>query len=355
MGMSRGEYKRTNKQDLKDDAIDFAKTAAGFGTMLISGPAGIAVGAGVAAYEAYDYVSSIDERATKSLATFLENTSVKNRSGKLSSDDAYDAAYFIRDLATDSQVRGSVGNAKDVESLIAEGVGSGVFLNTTDVEDFKQKSKDLVENYRQISHIMGKTGQEAVQIVGELVQAGMADSASQVRDIVQTAKTYGASSGFSQEEMLNIAQQGAEMVRGTGADLGEASLSAMTMVNFMRNQPGEVFNSKVIEQMGGTVQAAMLTQQMGHDYGNSQVGYLMNLAEMIGGYGSINSQEDMLKTIGGFANGADVKDILIAKEKGLQYINEKDNTLKFTELLKNEAENFRRIYNTDPLAEDEHL
>jgi len=331
MGMSRGAYKRANKQDLKEDALEYAKIAAGFGTMLLSGPAGIAANAGIMAYDAYDYVSSIDERATKSLA------------------------YFIRDLATDSQVRGSVGNAKDVESLIAEGVGSGVFLNTTDVEDFKQKSKDLVENYRQISHIMGKTGQEAVQIVGELVQAGMADSASQVRDIVQTAKTYGASSGFSQEEMLNIAQQGAEMVRGTGADLGEASLSAMTMVNFMRNQPGEVFNSKVIEQMGGTVQAAMLTQQMGHDYGNSQVGYLMNLAEMIGGYGSINSQDDMLDTLMGFANGADVKDILIAKEKGLQYINEKDNTLKFTELLKNEAENFRRIYNTDPLAEDEHL
>jgi len=223
-----------------------------------------------------------DRVAANKFGDFIQRTSYRNV-GQLNRKDSRNAAHFIRNLSENTYLRSTVGDATDMENIVTEGISSGMFIDTANVEQFKQRAKDLIENFRTIQHTMMATTEEAISIMGDISQSNMGSSVKQISTLVNTASTLGARNGYTSREMLQFAQQGAEMVRGTGISMHDAALETMYTLDTVRGGLGTSFSPELIRQLGGSTNAALNLERLGRDFGSSSTGRILSLAAL-GGY-----------------------------------------------------------------------
>ena len=237
-----------------------------------------------------------EETGTQNLAKFIETTSFRNISGTLDKTEAYDAAKSIRNLRYDTEIRATVGGAKEIEGVIAEFATSGGFLDTTNVEEFKRRAKETIENFKVVQHALKTTTQDAVQVMGELIQGNLATGSADAANLIGRAVSVGERTGFSGKEVLQVAAQGAEMVRGTGINLRQGAESAMDMLDIVRGGMRDtVFSKELIAQGGGSMQTALSMQQTAYGMAATPLGRLSIAAEMGGLSGGVGSFQDIMK------------------------------------------------------------
>ena len=298
MSVSKGAYKRLHEYEIDKKKESFLKTSAYEMMMMAPAPLLMKTGAIAATFaidKTLDYMN-YEEEAVEDFGKFINATSYKNIKG-LNKQESLETAEFVRDLANEGEVRATVGNASDVEDVVKQGVSQGVFLNTGSVSEFKQRSEELVKNYREIQHIMQTTSEEAIAGIGSLMSSGMASSIAEVKGLVGSASTYGSMSGFSSKEMLQIAEEGSEMVRGSGISMNAAAKDMMETTARIRMQMGSEgsFGGSIIEEMGGSQNAAINLQRIGNQFGGSSQGKLFQLA-LQGDYEVGDSMYDMFSS-----------------------------------------------------------
>jgi len=293
MPITREEYKSQQSENAGSQLVDKASTAIGLGGALVGFTAGagslaasIATPVGWAATAAWGVnalanVANYEGEAVDNLSNLIEQTSVRNV-GRIEGADATGAAKYVRGLSEDVNTRAKIGDATDVENLVTEGIASGAFIDTGNVQEFKKRAKDLVENFREIQHTMKVSGEEAMEMIGGMTQGGMANNIKDVKSLVSLASAIGEDTGFTTKDMLGFAQQGAEMVRGTGLDMGKAGKEAMGLIQEIRGGYGTVYDRAALDHVGGTQQASQALQQMSLNYGNSMSGRVMSAAIMNG-------------------------------------------------------------------------
>jgi hypothetical protein len=290
MPITRAEYLQLAEREFGDRIVDTAVTGLSIagavyglaGASALAGPIGLAtVGLGIANYlidaGAFEYT------AVRNFGAYIERASMRNV-GRLSNAEAREAASYIRNLSEDITIRAAVGNATDVEQVVTQAIGAGMFLDTANVEQFKQRARETLENFRTVQYAMRTTTEEALKIMSELMFTGVGGTTvQQVTNFIGQARSLGEVAGFSTREMLQLARQGAEMVRGTGREMRLAGLETMQLIPLVRQFRGSVFDEELIRQLGGEPNVALNLQRIGYEFANTLPGRFLTLAEM-GGY-----------------------------------------------------------------------
>lgn len=346
MAISRGEYMRAMSDTAEQKALGSVVTTASIaaGLLGMGGPlsvAGIGLGVVSASLKAMAY----EPDATKTFGNFIERTSFRNLA-PLSKDEAIEAARGIRDLSGDINIRATVGDATDVENIIVEAVSAGMFRDVQNVTQYKQRAKDTLENFRVVQHAINGMTEDALEVMGDLMQMGLANTPGEAARVVLQARSIGDMSGYSTKEMLEIARSGGEMVRGTGVSMRVAAQDAMAMTGFVRQGAYDgTFSRELLLEAGGSNRIALELARMGNEFGGSATGRMYGLARS-GGFNFSQGLDDLMSTtIAGLGSGSP-NDIIEA----FTSMREDQRTASPTEQLFRKAHSvreFMNIYNID--------
>ncbi len=316
MPLSRGQYMRGmgKLNDEKAENVKFWGSLAATGALTIANPAaGAAVATAQALYE-IPRLLDMDTEPTKEFARFIQESSFRN-SKQLSPAESLNAAKSIRRLAETGKVRGEVGDETDVENLVSEFSAMGGFRDTSNVEQFKQRAKETVENFRKVQHAIQGSTQDALATMADVIQGGLATGSADAAGLIGNAASLGRMTGTDTSEMLQIAQRGAEMVRGSGYSMSEAGRDAMNMYANVRAN----FDTDLVKEAGGSLQVAETLQTIGYNFANSPSGQLAAAAQiggLTGGRGSVTDIFGAVNTaIGGIGGVGDALDMVVKMDK----------------------------------------
>ena len=321
MPVARGTYMREMEQRFKDQIGDKVSGAAGWaalGMAFIPGmqAAGVTLGMGTLAAEIPGLLD-LESTAAENFGSFIQQASWRNAGGAYTKNEAVSAATSIRRLAENPNIRATVGDATDVENVVAEFASMGGFLDTTNVEQFKQRAKETVENFRKVQYAIQGSTEDALQVMADVMQTGMAGSAAGAANLIQTASSVGGSIGYTSQEMLQYARGGAEMVRGTAVSMERGATDAMYTLARVRSGG---FDPTLINMMGGSEQASHFLQSTAYNFANTPTGRLMNAAEVGGLYGGAGSISDIFSSAGRALGGTaeDALDLVVKMNKSLE-------------------------------------
>jgi len=295
MAISRGEYMREMTTRFREQAPGKLWNVAAMGLSFVNLPLGLTMGAGKIITDAMDY----ENRAVETLGEFIEQSSFRNIN-QLSKTDSREAAKFIRNLSEDIDIRATVGDATDVENVVTTFAGAGGFLDTSNLEEYKRRAKEAVENFRLIQYTLNSTSEEALTVMGELLQT-TGGNVEDIASLVQQASTIGTRSGFTTVEMLQLAGQAGEMVRGSGRDIQTAMTGAIQMQGVVRE--GALFTPELLQQFGGSQNLSLELLKSAYNYGTTPMGQVYAAARAGGQTEFLGVQETLqnaLKTYGGF-------------------------------------------------------
>lgn len=143
--------------------------------------------------------------------------------------------------------------------VLEAGMQMDVFSGTSDVADFKNKFKGLIDSVKTIASTLHTSLKEGVEVMRGFRDMGVTDP-SMVNRLVMGSEVAGRVSGRTGMEMMAIGQAGAEMFRGTGVAMQrgfELNQLGVTQVREMLNQG--TISRETVGQAGGEV---ALAQQM---------------------------------------------------------------------------------------------
>lgn len=229
--------------------------------------------------------ADIDGKATRNLAHYINYTSMRNR-GRISFDDSMGIARNIRQMSLDPYIRSTIGDATDIENMVAEFTNVGGFLDTRTPDEYRKRAMGMVRNSRAISYLNQSSLPEALQNMATLIQKNIVDTPGQALSFNETAAAIGAMSGYRIGEVLNFAMQGAEMTRGTAYGMSRGAKDAMSMLGIVRNG----FSADLLQESGGSQQVALSLQNMAYSFANSPSGRLAsaaNIGGLPGGIGTV--------------------------------------------------------------------
>jgi len=203
---------------------------------------------------------------------YISYESQLKTAGGFDKDSGIDASRYISSLASRPDIKTLVGNKTDVQNLIADSMDAGVFTYSRGAEDFSRKAKEMVENFRTIQHAMRATEKEAIEIMGMMGRSGLATTGTQMASLATAAKTLGASSGFTPQDMLQIAYSGGEIARQRGASQYEGGFEAMKLTAQIKTGYGIFYDPTIVNKVGGAQNAAILMQNMAGYLGQTSIG-----------------------------------------------------------------------------------
>ena len=280
MPISRGQYKRAMGQKWDEGKEDLADWGI-FGASLLAAPAtggASLVAEGVYSVAKMTKLLDTDTEPMQEFAKFIQQSTYRNMGHKMTDAESLDASKSIRNMAYDGKVRTEVGGKSDVEDVIAEFSAQGGFLDTSTVEQYKQRAKETVENFRKVQYAIQGSTEDALKAMSDVIQGGMATGSAEASALINKAAQVGQATGTGTSEMLQLAQQGAEMVRGSGISMEKGASDMINMYSNVRQN----FDSSIVQEAGGSVQAATSLQTMAYNYSNSPSGQLA-LAAQVGG------------------------------------------------------------------------
>ena len=213
------------------------------------------------------------------LGNFLEASSFRYATGAGQDIDSHFGAGFnpqarariTGDMMATARADKSV-SFDDLHSILQSGTEMGMFRGAQDAEDFSQKFKDLTNTVKTVTRTLHQTLEEGMRTIRELKDQGF-DTPEQMRHAVSTADILGTASGRTAAEMLSVGRQGAEMVRGTGIDMGVGSQMMQRTMSFVdqMHQSG-ILSEEQVRQAGGAGQLAQSMMGQSINFMQSRVG-----------------------------------------------------------------------------------
>jgi len=178
-----------------------------------------------------------------------------------------EVAEFIRGM----DIKDPLLNTQELTGILKGATEAGMFTGTRDMDDFKKKFKDIVENVKAVTTTLHQTLDEGLKTMKDL--RGIGVDPSQVRDVALRAEAFGRASGRTAGEMMNLGMQGAELYRGTGVDMKigfEANLMNAAAIRSSRD--AGLLSQEAIAQAGGEEALAQRMTAGSLGYAQSSMG-----------------------------------------------------------------------------------
>jgi hypothetical protein len=134
--------------------------------------------------------------------------------------------------------------------IMKKGSELGLFAGAANIDDFKRRFKDVVENVKTVAKTLHTTLDEGLKVMRELKAVGIEGMG--VHDVSMMAGSLGKVAGRTGAEMVGIGLQGAELYRGTGVSMSigmEANM--MNIANVRAARDAGILSQEAVSQMGG--------------------------------------------------------------------------------------------------------
>jgi hypothetical protein len=195
---------------------------------------------------------------------------------------ARDTRREIANFVRSRDVADPTMDSKELTSILESGVQQGLFAGTGDLDDFKSKYKELVENVKMVTKTLHTTLEDGVKVIKDLKGIGV--TGQEVQQVIGMASTTGAVAGRTAQEMVNVGLQGAEMFRGTGIEMGiGAQANMMNLASIRAARDAGTLSQEAIAQAGGEQALAQQQTARGLQFAQTQFGRGMNAAFFQGG------------------------------------------------------------------------
>lgn len=213
------EYQRYSNVKLGEELSDFGKGNFGaiagaiIGTMVAPGP-GTIEGAmiGSTVDDAVELVTGTYNKRND-LAEGLQEIA-RQQYGSISKEEALGVANQIVDFTFSEAGTGKGYDLEEISQNILQFANEGGFNNVKNTEQFKEKIQAITEDLRQFGRDMGVFQEEAISILAEMEQRGIA-KVENMREISSNMKFYSGVTGMAPTELLQGAMQTAEQFRQT--------------------------------------------------------------------------------------------------------------------------------------------
>lgn len=159
-----------------------------------------------------------------------------------------------------SEVRNNLfTSAGEMNSVIAGGAQMGQFTGVRDVEQFSKKFKEMLTTLKTVQKELGGNLTEALEFVNSSRAAGVFGNTA-VTKFASTVRAVSASTGFDQQQLVQLASQGAQISRSVGGRGEQGAIGAMRGLSTISTalQTGAISEGMLSEATGGrTGQDAM--------------------------------------------------------------------------------------------------
>ena len=291
-----------------------AGAAVGLGTIAMgvgTGGVGFAVVGAVAtgtmlgefASDATEAVLARDYASGKNIRNYARETSWRFLSGKMDREKLGQIGMEAASLARAESTQGYDLTRGDVERVTKEYTEIGGFDLVRSAEEYRSKLKGVIEGHRKVMQVFKMSEQDALAAMKELNQYGV-DPATNATGIAAMAYA----SGYTAKEFMQFAGQSAEMVRGTGMNMGAAYMGGMTTLAAMKFGLQEnIISNNLAAQNGGIENMAASTQRAGYAWANSMSGFTQMAADVaMGGINKaagLNTVETLGAAVGLLTSG----------------------------------------------------
>lgn len=284
MPYSPGQYRSLMSQRLTEKLPGFLQTTASIGSFFIPG-VGPLVSAGLAFGPSIARGLAPEAGKQQDLADYIQTTTKRTLMGNMDRNEAYSAAGRIREMQFEPDLRATGVGGDEIEEAMDIFTRAGGFADVTNMQQYVDRAQETIRNFRRIQHALQTTNEEALQVMANVTRYGLGGEAG-AADFVLNATAAGKTIGYTGKEMLQFAQQGAEMVRGSGVSLATGAQGAMDLLRFVRSGLSSgLFDAETIRQAGGSQQAALSMEQQAYNFTQTPTGQIINLAEAGGGSG----------------------------------------------------------------------
>jgi hypothetical protein len=282
MSMAPGLYEQFARESMANSAFQTAIvgsfSALGGAVGSIFDPWGEAAGNIVGGYigqGANDVVGATIGRTaleTENYRQFIRNTSWRDLGGRITFNEAGQIGQQLSQFSRSNTMVGTGMRTSDVERVLREYTEIGGFEYTRSADEYETKAKNLIANTRKVMQTLMVSEKEALQMMHELELYGLGKENINSFSLQVATKAYTA--GLMPSELLQFGAQAAEMVRGTGINMGQAFLGGMSALASIKaaEQTGAL-PLALVTQLGGESQAAATMVREGYQWGNSLQGF----------------------------------------------------------------------------------
>ncbi len=203
---------------------------------------------------------------------FIRNTSWRSLGGRIGFNQAGVIGEELSNFSRSNALVGYGIRRPDVERMLQEFTEIGGFEYTRSAEEYEQKAKSLIENTRKIMQTLMVSEKNAIGLMHELDLYGLGNQNLSQFSIGTAAQAYAA--GLMPIQLLQFGAQAAEMVRGTGINMGSAFLGGMgALSSVIAAERSGALPIELIQQLGGETEAASNVVRLGYQWGNSLQGF----------------------------------------------------------------------------------
>lgn len=226
---------------------------------------------GEATYTAFSSTLGYDFANQQQVRDFVRETSWRFASGRISPDQATEAAINISQLHRAPGLMGQRLGANDVQSMMREFTEVGGYDFVRTAEEYVARTKFLVDNHQKVQQMLQLTGRETALAMRMGVDSGRAADLS----------GFARAAGYTGSEMLSFATQQAQI----GTQLGYSfNTGIMSAANMLANVQGMVANGSISMQemlrFGGAQSMAARLSEMGMAFAQSPMGTAVMGAQM---------------------------------------------------------------------------
>jgi hypothetical protein len=291
MSLTPGEFRRRAGYEFANQS---GRLTFGIGGSMLGGiagsltpiPFGSVIGTvlgGMVGDMAYDVAGTTilrDYEQASAIRDFAYNTSWRTFAGRFTRQQALQIGQDLSTVARSEALVGYGVTNTDVQRVMQEYTAIGGFDTVRSAEEYRTRAKDMIENHRKVMQILRLTEEDALQYMNTMQMYGRPITGNSA---IGTA-TMAYAAGYTPKEFMSFAQQAAEMVRGTGINLGSAFAGGMDALLRTKSfvEAGTV-PMELIQQYGGIQQYTLNTTRMGYEWANSMNGFTRFAAGMTSG------------------------------------------------------------------------
>lgn len=317
MSLTRGDYERYARNNFTDRIVPGLVGAAEIsGTVL--GAAGLvapmfgyaAAGATMGAIATPLAIAPLlaqDAVATSNMRSFIRDSSFRFLSGRFSDQQAGDLALYASQLGRTEATMGQRMSLTDVQETLRAYTQAGGFDFVRSADEFKTAMQSIISTVSQGAQTLRMSREDYAAFHAQLTRMGVVSGTQDALAIQKSIAAQAIGAGYNPQELIQFGQQTAEMVRGTGINMGSALLGGMTTLTTV----GEMMQAGVISnqlamQLGGRENIAATMNRLGYEWGTGRAGFTYLAAAAAAGPGynaGADSPMGMLTKALGYFNG----------------------------------------------------
>ena len=293
MSVTRGEYLRYAQNNFGDRALQnisdiggktFGAVAGGVIGEYYGGPIGNAIGTWAGekvigratdwAYQGFAATVGRDYETASNIRSFTRDTSWRFLSGRFSDQEASGLADIATQAGRTTALLGQHMGGEDIQQAMQSYTNAGGFDFVHNATEFKNAMDSIIGSISQGAQTLRMSRDEYAAFHAQIANMGLAGNAQSALGLQKVVAAQALSGGYTAQELIQFGSQSAEMVRGTGINLGSAFMGGMqTLSDVSAMMQSGALSADLVAQLGGQQNVAATMGRLGYNWGQSKSGF----------------------------------------------------------------------------------